>query len=158
MSGSRSIRAFKGYMATQTQKRPETQASWVPMVIIALAQILLIFNISTLQVSIEGIVSTFNTPATVVGTAIVSYTLVVAGFIMPGAKLAQSLGSRRVFRATVLLFGAAMLLVMLSRGVAMLIIAQIVAGAAAAALVPTLVVLVTDNYAGDQQQRALGWL
>jgi MFS family permease len=158
MSGSRSIRVFKGYVATQTQERPETQASWVPMVIIALAQILLIFNISTLQVSIEGIVSTFNTPATVVGTAIVSYTLVVAGFIMPGAKLAQSLGSRRVFRATILLFGAAMLLVMLSRGVAMLVIAQMVAGAAAAALVPTLVVLVTDNYSGYQQERALGWL
>lgn len=149
---------FKGHVATQTQERPETQASWVPMVIIALAQILLIFNISTLQVSIEGIVSTFNTPATVVGTAIVSYTLVVAGFIMPGAKLAQSLGSRRVFRASIILFGVAMLLVMLSRGVAMLMIAQIIAGAAAAALVPTLVVLVTDNYAGDQQEKALGWL
>lgn len=139
-------------------ERLETRTSWVPMVIIALAQILLIFNISTLQVSIEGIVSAFNVPATVIGTAIVSYTLVVAGFIMPGAKLAQTLGSRRIFRATVLLFGAAMALMVLSRGIITLILAQVIAGAAAAALVPTLVVLVADNYTGDQQEKALGWL
>ena len=128
------------------------------MVVIALAQVLLIFNISTLQVSIEGIVYSFNAPATVVGTAIVTYTLVVAGFIMPGAKLGQKLGSRRVFRFTALLFGAAMALMMLSRGVVALILAQVIAGVAAAAMVPTLVVLIADNYQGDRQEKALGWL
>ncbi len=128
------------------------------MVIIAMAQILLIFNVSTLQVSIEGIVSSFNAPATAVGTAIVTYSLVVAGFIMLGAKLGRSFGSRRVFRTMVVLFGAAMMLMTLSRGIVTVIFAQIIAGAAAAALVPALVVLVTDNYKGDQQKKALGWL
>jgi MFS family permease len=42
--------------------------------------------------------------------------------------------------------------------VPMMIFAQILAGAAAAALVPTLVVLVADNYKGRQQEQALGWL
>jgi MFS family permease len=133
-------------------------ASWLPMVIIALAQILMVFNVSSLQVSIEGIVSSFDAPATTVGTAIVTYSLVVAGFIMLGAKVGQKFGSRRVFRAMILLFGAAMALMTFSPGAMTMIAAQAMAGVAAAALVPTLVVLVADNYRGLQQEKALGWL
>jgi len=136
----------------------QSRASWLPLVIIAMAQIMMIFNIATLQVSIDGIASSFNSSATSIGSAIVAYSLVVAGFIMLGARIAQMLGSRRVFRMTVLAFGAAMAIMALSVGVPMMIVAQVVAGAAAAALVPTLVVLVADNYKGRQQEQALGWL
>jgi MFS family permease len=149
-------------MATQpisgTQVETQPQAPWLPMVVIAMAQILMVFNISSLQVSIEGIVSSFKTPATTIGTAIVTYSLVVAGLIMLGARAGQMFGSRRVFRAMVLLFGAAMALMTFSPDAATMIIAQILAGVAAAALVPTLVVLVADNYRGSQQEKALGWL
>lgn len=135
-----------------------TKVSWLPLIIVAMAQMLLVFNISSLQVSIEGIVSSFSAPATIVGTAIVTYSLLVAGFIMLGARIGQIYGSRHVFRATVVLFGAAMILMTLSAGPLTMIVAQAVAGAAAAALVPTLVVLVADNYRGIQQEKALGWL
>lgn len=149
-------------MATQPTSdvhiQVETQASWTPMVVIGMAQILMVFNISSLQVSIDGIVSSFNAPATAIGTAIVTYSLVVAGFILLGAKLGRIYGSRRVFQVTIALFGVAMALMALSRGVVMMIAAQALAGVAAAALVPTLVVLVADNYQGSQQEKALGWL
>ena len=147
-----------------TQPRPEVaadiepQASWLPMIIIGISQILLVFNVASLQVSIDGIVSSFRTPATTIGTAIVTYSLMVAGFIMVGARAGQIYGSRKVFRAAVLLFGAAMILVTLSRGAVMLIVAQAAAGLAAAAVVPSLVVLVADNYRGSQKEKALGWL
>jgi MFS family permease len=136
----------------------QPQASWLPMVVIALAQILMVFNVSSMQVSIEGIVSSFKTPATTIGTAIVTYSLVVAGLIMLGARAGQMFGSRRMFRAMVLLFGVAMALMTVSPGVGTMIIAQSIAGVAAAALVPSLVVLVAANYRGSQQEKALGWL
>lgn len=136
----------------------QPQASWMPMIVIAMAQIMMIFNVATLQVSIDGIASSFTTSATTIGTAIVTYALVVAGFIMLGARVAQIFGPRRVFRLMVLLFGAGMGIMALSPGVVTMIIAQVVAGAAAAALVPTLVVLVADNYTGHQKEKALGWL
>lgn len=136
----------------------EPRASWLPIAIIMAGQILMIFNISTLQVSIEGIASTFNTSATTVGTAIVTYALVVAGFILLGARIVQKFGSRTVFRLAVLGFGAGMAIMAASFGVVMMIIGQVVAGLAAAALVPTLVVLVSDNYKGRQQEQALGFL
>ncbi len=133
-------------------------ASWMPMIVIAMAQIMMIFNVSTLQVSIDGIASSLDISATTVGTAIVTYALVVAGLILLGARVAQLYGSRRVFRASVVLFGAGMAIMALSPGVITMIVAQVIAGTAAAALVPTLVVLIADNYKGNQQQKALGWL
>jgi MFS family permease len=135
-----------------------SRTSWMPLIVIILAQMLMVFNVTTLQVSIDGIASTFNRSATIVGTAIVAYSLMVAGFIMVGAKIAGIYGSRRVFRLTVLLFGAAMLVMTCSPGAVSIILAQVVAGAAAAALVPTLVVLVTDNYEGEQQVKAIALL
>jgi MFS family permease len=136
----------------------DLRASWMPLIIIILAQILMIFNVTTLQVSIDGIATSFNIPATTVGTAIVSYSLVVAGLIMVGAKVAEIYGSRRVFRAMVMLFGVAMVLMAFSPGATIMIIAQAVAGIAAAAAVPTLVVLLADNYRGHQQTKAVALL
>lgn len=129
-----------------------------PILVIGLAQILMVFNVSTLQVSIEAITSSFRAPATAVGTAIVVYSLVVAGLIMLGARIGQAIGSLRVFRAMLALFGIAMGIMALSPGVITMIFAQVLAGVAAAALVPSLVVLVADNYSGPGQAKALGWL
>src|SRR5690606_36554199 len=67
-------------------------------------------------------------------------------------------GARRVFRATVLLFGAAMAMMGLARGELTMLGSQVVAGLAAAALVPSLVVLIAANYRGERQAKALGWL
>ena len=138
--------------------RDEQHASWMPMLTIALAQMLMVFNVSTLQVSIDGIASSFNAPATTIGTAIVTYSLVVAGLIMLGARVAQVLGSRRVFRLSVAVFGSAMAVMAASRNVAMMLVAQVVAGLAAAGLVPALVVMIADHYSGHQRAKALAWL
>jgi len=128
------------------------------MMVIGLAQMLMVFNISTLQVSIDGIVSSFNAPATMIGTAIVTYSLVVAGLIMLGARVGQRVGSLRVFRAMVLLFGGAMGIMALSPNAIFMLIGQVLAGVSAAALVPTLVVLIANSYRGHQKAKALGWL
>jgi membrane-associated phospholipid phosphatase len=51
------------------------------MIVIAMAQILMSFNVNSLPVSIGGIVASFNAPSTLVGTAIVTYSLFIAGFV-----------------------------------------------------------------------------
>ncbi|MBO0738938.1 MAG: MFS transporter [Alphaproteobacteria bacterium] len=134
------------------------QNSWVPLVVVALAQILMAFNINALRVSIGGIVATLGTSPTTVGTAIVTHSLFIAGLVMLGGKIGALCGPRPVFKVTVLLFGAAMVIMALSSSAMMMIVAQGIAGAAGAALVPTLVVLIAANYRGRQQTQALGWL
>ena len=139
-------------------REPELRASWLPMIVVALAQILMSFNINALRVSVGGIVASFNTSPTTVGTALVIHSLVVAALVMLGAKIGALFGPRSVFQATVVLFGGAMTIMALSPYATMMIVAQAVAGAASAALIPALVVLIAANYRGRQQTQALGWL
>jgi MFS family permease len=139
-------------------REPELRASWLPMIVVALAQILMSFNINALRVSVGGIVASFNTSPTTVGTALVIHSLVVAALVMLGAKIGALFGPRSVFQATVVLFGVAMTIMALSPYATMMIVAQAVAGAASAALIPALVVLIAANYRGRQQAQALGWL
>lgn len=138
--------------------KPELRASWLPMIVIGLAQILMSFNINALRVSVGGIVASFNTSPTTVGTAIVIHSLVVAGLVMLGAKIGTRFGARSVFQAMVVLFGVAMAIMAQSPNPTMMIAAQAVAGATSAALIPTLVVLIAANYRGRQQAQAPGWL
>jgi MFS family permease len=132
--------------------------SWLPMIIILMAQIQMAFNVNALPVSMGPIVETLDTSATTVGTALVVYSLCVAAFVMLGAKLGKLFGERLVFQVTVILHGLAMGLMAASPDAGMMINAQALAGLAAAALVPTLVVLVAANYHGGQQAQALGLL
>jgi predicted MFS family arabinose efflux permease len=136
----------------------EAHESWMPMIAIALGQVLMSFNVASLPVAIGGMVASFNVPPTTVATAIVMYSLAVAGLVMLGAKLNQRFGALRVFRAVVAIFGVAMALMTFSPTATVMIVAQGMAGMAGAALVPSLVALIADNYRGRQQATALGAL
>src|SRR6516162_1069600 len=149
-------------MATQAvspaSAKTVVRDSWVPMIVIAMGQMLMSFNVSAIPVSMGGMVESFNTPPTTVGTAVVLYSLGVSGFIMLGAKLGQRFGSKIFFQAAVALFLVAMITMVLSPTAEVMLAAQGLAGFAGAALVPTLVVLIADHYRGKQQAEAVGWL
>jgi len=136
----------------------EKQDSWVPMIVIAMGQMLMSFNVSALPVSMSGMVASFNTPPTTVGTAIVMYSLGVSAFVMLGAKLGQRFGSRIFFQVAVILFLAAMVIMVLSPTAGVMVAAQGLAGFAGASLVPSLVALIANHYRGRQQAKAVGLL
>lgn len=135
-----------------------TQQSWVPLVIIVLAQLQMGININALPVSLGPIVDELNAPATAVATALVLYSLFVAAFVMLGAKLGRLLGERLVFQVSALAHGLGMAWMAVSTDASSMNNAQIIAGISAALLVPTLVVLIAANYQGKQQAQALGIL
>jgi MFS family permease len=132
--------------------------SWLPMVAIALGQAQMSWNVSALPVSVGGIVGTFGVAPTMVSTAIVLYSLAVAGFIMAGARLGRRFGAGLVFRLGTGVFLLAMLAMALSPSVAVMMAAQLAGGLAAAAVVPMLVVLIALHYEGRQRAQAFGWL
>lgn len=141
-----------------TTNADDVKQSWFPMIVIGMGQAQMSLNINALPVSIGGIVAEFNVAPTTVGTAIVAYSLGVAGFIMLGAKLGQMFGSLLVFRAATAALLVAVTLVTFSPNATVLIFAQLLAGLAAAVIVPTLVVLIANNFRGKQQATALGML
>jgi len=136
----------------------ETRESWVPMIAIALGQVLMSFNVASLPVALGGMVESFGVPPTTVATAIVMYSLCVAAFVMLGAKLNQRFGSVLVFRVVVAVFGVAQVIMVTSPNATIMITSQALCGLAGAVLVPALVALIAENYTGTQQATALGAL
>jgi len=147
-------------MTTLSMDRTEAepQASWIPMLAIALGQAIMSFNVASLPVALGGMVESFGVPPTTVATGIVAYSMLVAGFVMLGAKLAQRFGALQVFRAAVALFCGAQVLMTFSPNATLMITAQALCGAAGAVIVPSLVALIAENYKGRQQATALGAL
>jgi MFS family permease len=141
-----------------TGAQSEPQASWVPMIAIALGQVIMTFNVTSLPVALGGMVQSFKVPPTTVATGIVTFLMLIAMFAMLGAKLNQRYGALNVFRAGVFVFGAAQVLMTFSPNASLMIVAQGLSGAASAVLVPSLVALVAENYRGTQQATALGAL
>ena len=115
------------------------RASWVPMVGLFLAQLLMSFNVAALPVSMGGMVEDFDVPSTSVSTAIVTYGLVVAALVMLGAKLGRRVGWSRIFRTVIVVFGASSAMMVAAPTVGWVIAAQGLAGASAAIIVPSLV-------------------
>ncbi|MDH2412850.1 MFS transporter [Nocardioides sp. CER19] len=137
---------------------PTTRAGWLPLVVIVLAQLQMAMNISVLPVSLGPISEDLDAPVTATATALLLYSLFVAAFVMPGAKIGKLLGERRVLQVGVVAHGVSMALMATSTSAVTMNIAQAIAGVTAAALVPTLVVLIAANYHGRQQATALGVL
>ena len=146
-------------MAAISVPSPEEEAqSWVPMIAIALGQAIMSFNVASLPVALGGMVESFRVPPTTIATGIVAYSMLVAGFVMLGAKLTQRYGALRVFRVAVLVFCASQVLMTFSPTANLMITAQALCGAAGAVIVPSLVALIAENYKGRQQATALGAL
>jgi MFS family permease len=133
-------------------------ASWLPLIVVVLTQIQASFAVNALTVSMQGITTDLQTPATSVGTAITAGTFAMAAFILLGAKVGAKFGSRRVFQIAVGIHGAAMAAVALSVSPAMLFVAQAASGAVIALIAPALVVFIATNFTGEQQARAIGFL
>jgi len=134
------------------------RTSWAPMIAIALSQMIMSFNVASLPVALGGMVNSFGVPPTTVATGIVAYSMLVAGFVMLGAKLLQRFGALRVFRAAVVVFCASQVLMTFSPNAALMITAQGLCGASASVIVPSLVALIAENYRGQQQATAIGAL
>lgn len=149
-------------MATKPVSASKTvvaaQSSWLPLIVIMLAQLQMGFNVNALPVSIGPMIEDLNAPATAIGTAIVVYSLFVAALVMLGSKVGKLLGARLVFQVSALAHGISMGMMAVSRDANTMNTAQAIAGVAAALLVPTLVVLIAANYQGRQQEQALGVL
>jgi predicted MFS family arabinose efflux permease len=149
-------------MATQTMSiggvQHEEQVSWIPMISIALGQMIMSFNVASLPVAMGGMVASFGVAPTTVATGIVAYSMLVAGFVMLGAKLAQRFGALQVFRVAVVLFFISQVMMTFSPSASVMISAQALCGASGSVIVPSLVALIAENYAGRQQATALGAL
>jgi len=73
--------------AATSKDAAHAAVSWLPLIILVLAQLQMGFNINALPVSIGPVSEDLNVPPTAIGTALVVYSLFVAAFVMLGIIL-----------------------------------------------------------------------
>jgi MFS family permease len=129
---------------------------WLPMLILASAQFVMVLDSSVMNVAISQIVEDLNTTIQGVQSAITLYTLVMAAFMLLGAKLGDILGRNRAFAIGLAIYGVGSLTTALSPNLAVLLVGWSgVEGFGAVLVVPAIAALTAASYEG--RERALAY-
>jgi EmrB/QacA subfamily drug resistance transporter len=130
---------------------------WLPLVILASAQFVMVLDSSVMNVSISQIVADLDTTVTGVQAAITAYTLVMAAFMLVGAKLGDIWGRDRAFAVGLAIYGLGSLTTALSPNLYVLLLGwSLVEGLGAVLVIPAIAALTAANYQGKQRAFAYG--
>jgi len=136
---------------------PRRAAVWLPIAVLAAAQFVMVLDSSVMNVSISQIVADLDTTIQGVQLAITAYTLVMAAFMLAGAKLGDILGRDRAFALGLAIYGLGSLTTALSPNLAVLLLGwSLVEGVGAALVIPAIVSLIAGIYSGKQRALAFG--
>jgi EmrB/QacA subfamily drug resistance transporter len=130
---------------------------WLPLIILAAAQFVMVLDSSVMNVSISQIVADLDTTVTGVQAAITAYTLVMAAFMLVGAKLGDIWGRDRAFALGLAVYGLGSLTTALSPNLYVLLFGwSLVEGLGAVLVIPAIAALTAANYEGKDRAFAYG--
>jgi EmrB/QacA subfamily drug resistance transporter len=130
---------------------------WLPLIILAAAQFVMVLDSSVMNVSISQIVADLDTTVTGVQAAITAYTLVMAAFMLVGAKLGDIWGRDRAFALGLAVYGLGSLTTALSPNLYVLLLGwSLVEGLGAVLVIPAIAALTAANYEGKERAFAYG--
>ena len=130
---------------------------WLPLVILASAQFVMVLDSSVMNVSISQIVEDLDTTVQGVQGAITAYTLVMAAFMLVGAKLGDIWGRDRAFAIGLAVYGLGSLTTALSPNLTVLLFGwSLVEGLGAVLVIPAIAALIAANYEGKERALAYG--
>src|SRR5438034_2175063 len=132
---------------------------WLPLIILASAQFVMVLDSSVMNVSISQIVEDLNTTVTGVQSAITMYTLVMAAFMLVGAKLGDILGRDRAFGLGLAVYGLGSLITAISPNITVLLIGWSgIEGLGAVLVIPAIAALTAASYEGRERAMAFALL
>ena len=130
---------------------------WIPILILGAAQFVMVLDSSVMNVSISQIVADLETTIQGVQLAITAYTLVMAAFMLVGAKLGDILGRNQAFAIGLAVYGLGSLTTSLSPNLAVLLVGwSLIEGLGAVLVIPAIAALIAANYEGKNRALAYG--
>jgi MFS family permease len=137
--------------------RPQTQNSKPIMLIIAfMVGSVGAFMTSSLTVALQAINQEYKPDAILLNWVVTSFVLSMAIFSIPGGRLADIIGLKRLTIYGVLVFLAGTVLAVFSNTIILLIVARVVQGAGTAMISATMVAMLTMTFPVNERGRALG--
>jgi MFS family permease len=123
-----------------------------------LAGALPLADLGVMNVAVPSVAADLDLGATTVKALIAVYTLAFGVILVPGGRLGDRFGRRRLFRIGLALFGLGALASALAPGPAWLLTARALQGAAAGLISPQVGGLLQVAFTGQRRARALGAL
>jgi MFS family permease len=129
------------------------------ILILGAAQFVMVLDTTVMNVSISEVVSDLDTTVPQVQLAITAYALVMAAFMLTGAKLGDMYGRRRIFAIGLGIYGTGSLITAISPNVEVLLFGwSLVEGLGACLVIPSIAALTAANYSGSERAMAYGLL
>jgi EmrB/QacA subfamily drug resistance transporter len=128
------------------------------MVLAATAMAMFATNLDffALNLSIPGMARDLHTSTTDMQWAISGFMLALGSFLIPGGRLGDILGRRRMLITGTVIFGLTSLAGGLAPSAGFLIAARLLQGVGAAILFPLSIAVVTNTFPEDRRKRAIG--
>ena len=129
------------------------------ILILGTAQFVMVLDTTVMNVSITQVVDDLDTTVPAVQLAITAYALVMAAFMLTGAKLGDMKGRRRIFAIGLGVYGTGSLITSLSPNIGVLLFGwSFVEGIGATLVIPAIASLTAANYTGKERALAYGLL
>jgi MFS family permease len=129
------------------------------ILILGAAQFVMVLDTTVMNVSISEVVADLDTTVPQVQLAITAYALVMAAFMLTGAKLGDMYGRRRIFAIGLAVYGTGSLITSLSPSVGVLLVGwSLIEGIGAVLVIPAIAALTAANYSGKERAIAYGLL
>ncbi|HMS92187.1 MAG TPA: MFS transporter [Candidatus Saccharibacteria bacterium] len=128
------------------------------LILLAMAQLILTLDTTVMNVSISTLVVDLNTTISGVQSAITFYTLVMAAFMIAGAKVGDIIGRKKAFVIGLCIYGTGSLITALAPNITVLKIGwSLLEGLGAALIIPAMISLIASNFdAGTRRVKAYG--
>lgn len=130
---------------------------WTAIIILAAAQFVMVLDSSVMNVSISQIVADLDTTISGVQLAITAYTLVMAAFMLVGAKIGDIWGRDRAFAIGLGVYATGSFITAISPNLAVLLFGwSLIEGLGAVLVIPAIAALIAANYEGKDRALAYG--
>jgi MFS family permease len=128
---------------------------WLPVIILAFAQFVMVLDSTVMNVSISTVVKDLDTTITAMQGAITFYALTMASLMLIGGKLGDIWGRKRALLIGSIVYAIGSLTTGFSANFAMLFVGwSIVEGLGAVLIIPAIAALVATNYKGKDRVKA----
>jgi EmrB/QacA subfamily drug resistance transporter len=126
------------------------------LTLLALAQLMVILDISAVNVALPNMATDLGLSGGQLGWAITSYSLVFGSLLLLGGRAADLLGRRRMFLTGLGIFTLASLISALAGSAGVFFAARAGQGVGAALLSPAALSIITTTFQGPERTKALG--
>lgn len=133
-------------MAEIEASNKKQTSHWLILFLLALAQFMVVLDISIVNVALPSIQTAFHMSNTTLQWVVTAYTLTFGGFLLFGGRSADLFGRRKTFLAGVVVFTLASLADGLAQSGGMLIVFRAIQGLSAAFMSPAALSIILVTY------------